>query len=81
MIYLQPASIILEAAVLIIGLLLALSKKKNYGWSISLTFGIYIFYDLANYINLNIPKTFLSGLFFIASVSILWAAAEIYRKA
>jgi hypothetical protein len=78
---LQPVSIILEAMVVLTGLMLAVKKKKSYGWCIALTFGIYIYYDLANYLALGVSKGVLSVLFFIASVSILWAVTEIYRKA
>jgi len=45
---LQLISIFLEVIVAAIGVMLAVSKKKRYGWFITLTVVIYVFYDLAN---------------------------------
>ena len=77
---LHAASIFLEIIVSVMGIMLATLKKKDYGWLIALTFAIYVFYDLAHFLALNIPENFLYALFFIATVSILWAVWRIYRK-
>jgi hypothetical protein len=78
---LQIISIILEAVVAVFGIMLALSKGKSYGWFIALTFAIYVFYDIANLIPLNVSIHLLYPIFFVATVSILWAVWRILREA
>jgi hypothetical protein len=78
---LQIISIILEAVVAVLGIMLALSKGKSYGWFIALTFAIYVFYDLANLIPLNVSGDFLYPIFFLATISILWAVLRIFIEA
>jgi hypothetical protein len=41
-------TILLEAVVAVLGVMLAISKKKMYGWCIAVTFVLYVVYDLAN---------------------------------
>ncbi|MBU0630274.1 MAG: hypothetical protein KKC80_05080 [Candidatus Margulisbacteria bacterium] len=87
---LHIVSILLEVVAVIIGLMLALKKGKLYGWLISLTFIIYVFYDVSNFlINtgilyapfMDISKEFLYTLFFLATLSIVWAVWEMYVEA
>ncbi len=73
-------SIILEAVVALLSIMLAVSKKKIYGWFIALTFIIYVFYDLAKFLSLNISDNVLYFLFFLATLSILWAVWSIFRE-
>jgi hypothetical protein len=49
-------SILLEAVVAILGIMLAISKKKMYGWCIAVTFVLYVVYDLANLLAFNISQ-------------------------
>ncbi|MFH2034757.1 MAG: hypothetical protein ABIJ26_08695 [Candidatus Margulisiibacteriota bacterium] len=86
---LQPVSILLEAAALVFSILLAIKKKKSYGWCFAITFAIYIFYDISNYLIANniglpaymaMPKSVLYAVFFVASVSILWAVTRVYKE-
>jgi len=76
----QYISIIIEAIIAIIGLLLVFQKKKIYGFGFFITFGIYVFYDLVRLNNYNLNETFLQILFFIASVSILFSIIKIYNE-
>lgn len=78
---LPTISIFLEMVVAVLGVALAVSRKKVYGWFIALTFALYVFYDLANLISLNISKDLLYLLFFVATVSILWAVWSIFLEA
>ncbi|MCK4328394.1 hypothetical protein KAX02_00970 [candidate division WOR-3 bacterium] len=77
---LHGVSIMLEVVVMALGIMMATIKKKFYGWLIALTFLIYVFYDLSNYLNLNVPRSFLSVIFFIATVSILVVVGWIFKK-
>ncbi len=74
-------SILLEMAVAALGVALAVSRKKVYGWFIALTFMIYVFYDVANLLPLDVSKDLLHILFFVATVSILWAVWNIFLEA
>ena len=80
MIVLHYLSIVLEVAVAIIGILLATRKKKSFGWFIAVTFAIYVFYDLVYIMNIKMPIASLYLVFFMATVSILWAVWNIYKE-
>ncbi len=80
MVTIQYVSIVIEAFIAILGLLITLQKKRTYGWGIFLTFGIYVFYDFAGLINLNVSSNILYGSFFVATVSALWAVFSIYKE-
>jgi hypothetical protein len=77
---LQYVSIVIEVIVAILGLMIAFQKKKNYGYGIFLTFAIYVFYDLSKQIGWSINSSLLYVLFFIASISALWAVYIIYNQ-
>jgi hypothetical protein len=77
---LQYVSIVIEGAIVAAGLMIAASRKKSFGYGISLTFGIYVFYDLARLIPLSIPNTVLYPVFLVATLSILWTVLMIYRE-
>jgi len=72
-------SIALEAVIVIISLLTAIIKKRYYCYGFALTFAIYVFYDLINLKNVDMSNTILY-LFFIATLSALWAVCVIYTR-
>jgi len=74
-------SILLEAVVAALGVMLAIGKKKKYGWCIALTFVLYVIYDLAHLLALNISQDTLHMIFFVATLSILWAVWNIFLEA
>jgi len=76
----QYISIVIELVIAVLGLMIALQKKKVYGWGIFVTFGIYVFYDLSKLMNWNIPELALQISFFIATLSALWAVYCIYKE-
>jgi len=76
----QYLSIAIELLISLMGLLIVFKKKKNYGWGIFLTFGIYVFYDFAKLANWNISQNVLYVSFFIATISALWAVYKIYKE-
>ncbi|MDD1742453.1 MAG: hypothetical protein LUQ47_03885 [Methanotrichaceae archaeon] len=71
----------MEIVVAAMGILLATSKRKIYGWFIALTFVIYVFYDLANLFSLNVSQDLLYTIFLVATLSILWATWRIFVEA
>ena len=74
-------TILLEAVVAALGVMLAISKKKMYGWCIAVTFVLYVVYDLANLLAWNISLDTLYMIFFVATISILWAVWNIFLEA
>ena len=73
-------SILLEAVVAALGMMLAIHKKKMYGWCIAITFVLYVIYDLANLLAWNISQDTLYTIFFVATLSILWAVWNIFLE-
>jgi hypothetical protein len=73
-------SILLETVVAALGVMLAISKKKMYGWCIAVTFVLYVVYDLANLLAWNISQDTLYTIFFVATLSILWAVWNIFLE-
>ena len=78
---LQIISIGIEVLVVVLGAMLALKKKKNWGWAIVLCFAIYVYYDLARLFNFAVGQGLLRSLFFIASLSVFWAIWRVYQEA
>jgi len=78
---LQMISILLEIAVAFLAVMLAVSKKKQYGWFIAFTYVVYVFYDLVHLLNLNISSDLMYFVFFAATVSVLWAIWNIFLEA
>jgi hypothetical protein len=80
MVIIQYSSILIEALIAIIGLLIVFKKKKQYGWGIFATFLIYVFYDTSKLFSLGISENALTILFFIASISALYSVWCIYKE-
>lgn len=79
----QYISIFIELIIAIVGILIAVKKKRVYGWGIFLTFFIYVFYDLIKLLGFEIPTSYLYLLyfsFFVATISALWAVWCIYKE-
>ncbi len=77
---LHSFSILLEAAAAVFGLLIALQKKKKYGWGIAFTFAVYVFYDTARFVSADVSQDMMYAAFFAATISILWTVYAIYKE-
>jgi hydrogenase/urease accessory protein HupE len=77
---LQPVSIAIEVILVILGIGIAIQKKRCYGWFIALTFGIYVVYDTTHFIGVQVSQNILSGIFFIATLSILIGIWQLYKE-
>ncbi len=73
-------SLLLELAVVILGLMLALHKGKFYGWLIALTFTIYVIYDLVRFLAIDLAPGVLDMLFTAASLSVFLGLWGIYAS-
>jgi len=78
---LQFASVIVEVLVTVLGVLLATSKGKLYGWFIALTFAMYVVYDAVNFLSLDMPKDLMKQVFLAASISALIGIWLVFRDA
>ncbi len=76
---LNLSSAIIEVVIAIIGIMIGL-RKKIYGWLITLTFAIYVFYDMCRFINAQICPNKLAIAFSVATISALIAVIMIYRE-
>jgi hypothetical protein len=72
------ASIVIEVAVAIVAMLVAV-KGRPYLYGLALTFTIYVLYDLGRLLGWNVEKGILSVLFLLASASALFAVWGLYR--
>ena len=77
---LQYVSITMECVIAATGLFIAVRKKRVFGYGIFLTFIIYVFYDLAKLMQLEVSDYTLYPVFFVATMSILWATLLIYTE-
>ncbi|MDO8398448.1 MAG: hypothetical protein Q7T45_11580 [Bradyrhizobium sp.] len=71
-------SIILEFTVMIVAVLAA-RQGRPYLYGLAFTFGAYVFYDLARFLQWGVEGPLLSGLFLIASASALVAVWGLYK--
>ena len=69
-----------EVMAAILGLMIAIRNKKDFGWGIALTFSIYVFYDIVRFLALRVSEVLIGSLFFIASIAILWSVWRIYEE-
>ena len=77
---LQLASIFLEAVIVVVCLAIVVKKKQAVGFGLAITFGLYVFYDLARLQGWGIDEGVLRLLFFIATVSALLLVLTLYRR-
>ena len=72
-------SIVLEAAVALLAILAA-RKGKPYVYGLAFTFAVYVLYDLARLLHMDVQEGALSALFLLATISALIAMWGLYRK-
>lgn len=72
----QTISIILEGLIALVGLALALKKKKAYGWPIAAAYAMYMAYDLMT----GIGQTIREAILLIGAVVTLVAVWMIYKQ-
>lgn len=76
---LQYVSIAVEALIAVMGVMLV-RKKRVYGWGISLTFGIYVFYDLVRLAGIAVSEFVLYPMFLVATLSAFWAVWKMLKS-
>jgi hypothetical protein len=71
-------SIILEVAVMVVAVLAA-RQGRPYMYGLAFTFGAYVFYDFARYLQGGVEGPLLSVLFLVASATALVAVWGLYK--
>jgi len=77
---LELLAIVLEAVICVICLRIALQKKRVYGFGLALTFGLYVFFDLARHFKFGVSPGTMDTLFFVATVSALLSIMQLYYR-
>ncbi len=75
---LNLSSLLIEAAVAVVGIMLGL-RNKIYGWFIALAYSIYVFYDGTRFFNAAICQKIPAIVFSVASISALIAVILLLR--
>ena len=81
MVPLQYAAIVLEATIAAGGFFLGVKKKRVFGYGIFFTFAIYVFYDLARLVPIDLSNGTLYPVFFVATLSMLCVVILLYKDA
>lgn len=76
--HLSLVSIALEVVIAVLFVMAA--RKHAYFYGLALTFAIYVFYDLSRELSWSVSGELTSGLFFVATLSALYAAFSVYQK-
>jgi|WetSurMetagenome_2_1015567.scaffolds.fasta_scaffold45143_2 hypothetical protein len=63
-----------------VSLLIAVRKKKEYGWGLAFTYAVYVSYDTARFMSMSVPLDIMYLAFFAATLSVLWAVCAIYKE-
>ncbi len=76
---LQITSIVIEGLVALISAVAAF-RGRSYMYGLAFTFAIYVFYDLTKLYGWGVPKTALSVIFLVATLSALASVWQISRR-
>jgi len=78
--YIQLLSIVLEIGVCVGGVVLGWKKMKPWGYTIALTYLIYVYYDLAKLYQWELSPNELAPLFLVASISAVVTVGLAYKQ-
>ncbi len=70
----------LEFVIFVLALKLVFERKRYIGVAWAVAFGLYMFYDLAKSNGWGLSREFLDTIFFIATLSALFAIWQLGRK-
>jgi hypothetical protein len=76
----QLIATFIEIIIAVVAVLIALEKKKVYGWFIALTFVLFVIFDLGRIFALDVSAELHSLIFLVACASMLYAAWLIYKE-
>lgn len=77
---LQLIAVIVEAAVAVLSVLIAVRKKKMYGWCIAVTFALFVIFDISRLFLVPVSDAIHALVFLVACVSMLYAVWLVYTE-
>jgi len=77
---LQLVATFIEIVIAVAAVLIAVQKKKVYGWFIALTFALFVIFDLGRIFALDVSADLHALIFLIACASMLWAVWLIFKE-
>jgi len=78
---LDNLSVVLELAVIVLGVLIAIKKKKSYGWLVAIGFSTYVLYNLvALHSTIQISGIYFALALFAGTAMVLGAFWMIYKE-
>ena len=72
--------VLVEAAVAVLSVLIAVQKKKMYGWCIAVTFALFVVFDISRIFLVPVSDTVYALVFLVACVSMLYAVWLMYTE-
>jgi hypothetical protein len=78
--FLQIVAVVLEVAVTLVALVIAIRQQKNYGWCIAITFGLFVLFDIGRLFSLPLPEEAHALIFLVACGSMLYGVWLMYRE-
>lgn len=75
----QLVSIGLEAVVMVLAFMAA-ARGRMYLYGFSLTYALYVFYDLSKLYDWAIPSGLISTIFLVATLAALWAIWGLFQE-
>jgi hypothetical protein len=77
---LQLIATLIELVIAVVAVIIALQKKKTYGWFIALTFTLFVVFDLARIFAPDIPAGLNSLILLVACLSMLYAIWLMWKE-
>ena len=76
----QLIATLAEVVVAIIAILIAVTKKKTYGWFMGITFGLFVVFDIARIFTLEMSAELHALVLLIACISMVYAAWLMWKE-
>jgi len=77
---LQLVATLVELVIAVAAVLIAVQKKKAYGWFIAFTFALFVVFDLARIFALDIPADLHALILLVACLSMLYAIWLVWKE-
>jgi bacteriorhodopsin len=78
--FLQIIAVLLEVAVMVIAAVIAVRRKKSYGWCIAVTFGLFVLFDIGRLFSLPVSDEAHALIFLVACGSMLYGVWLMYEE-
>jgi bacteriorhodopsin len=78
--FLQIIAVLLEVAVMVVAAIIAVRRKKSYGWCIAVTFGLFVLFDIGRLFSLPVSDEAHALIFLVACGSMLYGVWLMYDE-